>query len=388
MFQKHFQNIALFLAFVLYGSFSSPTPDTISWAEIAIGLLLIIGIGFKKIISVFSGMALWRGSIDQRFLTACFLLALIPAALIGCLSFHPFNDLVRDLIPLGYFFLTVFLCDRDVEKPLLYGIVFTGVMFALRFWPNSGLTFDLIGQSRGDDQMLYLTSSPSVLFSGLYLLFIGTSLEKQTLWRRIGTLVLAMICLLTIAATLQRGAMLLSGLVIFGVFWHRLQRTPHFMYFCVVTLFVGGIWFGPMLIDLVDLVWHKTLEVGDNQRLAELHSVMLALQPNPWNFVFGLGWGATIVTAASTFADVRYTHMLFSYMLFKAGIIGLFALAGYAGFIGKRIIRQLPQRPLITCAALPSLILGFAIYPSFKMLCFGAIIALLTVIKINPENNS
>jgi len=72
--------------------------------------------------------------------------------------------------------------------------------------------------------------------------------------------------------------------------------------------------------------------------------------------------------------------------LLKTGLIGLIALGGYLFFLARRVIRQFPQRAMITCAALPSLILGLTLYPSFKMLCFGAILALLSVPKVNPES--
>jgi hypothetical protein len=382
--KKQFSAYALLAALVLYGLFSSPTPDEVSWAEITIGALLLVAMGWRNLGAVFSGAGLWSGPVEKCFLTGCFLLLLIPAAINGFLSGYEFNDIVRDVIPLGFFFLVLFLYGRGLEKELLYGIVFTGVMYALRFWPESGLSSESFGLNRGNDEMLYLTSSPSVMFAGLFLLFKATELQPHKLWWRLLCLALSVICLLTLIATLQRAAIFLAALSVFFIFWHRTQRSPNFLFALVATLFVGGIFLAPTIGDIVDLIWRKTVEVGDNERFAELHSVINALGGNPWHFIFGLGWGAKIVTAASGYADVRYTHMLLSYALFKTGLIGFMATLAYGVWLARRIVLQFPQRAALSCAALPSLILGFTLYPSFKMLCFGAIIALLA----NPQETT
>jgi hypothetical protein len=404
--KDNYKSFALLAALVIYGLFSSPTPDILSWAEIVMGVLLVVAAGPVNMAGIFSGAVLWHGPREKKFLTISFLTLLIPGTINGFLSGYEINDIVRDVIPLGFFFLSLFLyqpsrnaCESEhpialqrdprirkgYEWALLYGLVFTGVLFALRFWPASGLTLSRFGLDRGNDEMLYLTSSPSVLFAGLYLLFKGTELQTQKWYWRLLCLIGAVICLLTLVATLQRAAIFLAALSTFFIFWHRTQRSPNFLFAILATLFVGGLWLAPTLADIVDLIWRKTVEVGDNERFAELHSVIGVLGVNPWHYVFGLGWGAKIVTAASGYADVRYTHMLFSYSLFKTGLIGFVATASYGLWLARRIIRQFPQRAALSCAALPSLILGFTLYPSFKMLCFGAIIALLATGQENHE---
>ena len=377
MDKKNFLNLILLLAFVLYGLFSSPTPDVISWAEVAIGLLLVVASGWRNIALSFSGAGLWVPPFERLFLTACFLLLFVPGTVNGFISGHEVNDILRDLIPLGFFFLSLFLYGRGYQKELLYGLVFTGVMFALRFWPASGLTLSRFGLDRGNDEMLYLTSSPSVMFAGLFLLFKATELQTIKFWLRGLYLLGAAICLFTLIATLQRAAIFLAALSIFFIFWHRTQRSPKFLFALVATLFVGGIFLAPTVTDIVDLIWRKTVEVGDNERFAELFTVFHAMGNNPLNYLFGLGWGAKIVTAASGYADVRYTHMLLSYALMKTGLVGLIATVAYGIWLARRIVKQFPQQAALTCAVLPSLILGFTLYPSFKMLCFGAMIALV-----------
>jgi hypothetical protein len=385
--KNNYQSYALLTAFVMYGLFSSPTPDVISWAEVVMGLLLLIAAGPVNLAGIFSGASLWHGPREKKFLTICFLSLLIPGTINGFLSGYEFNDIMRDVIPLGFFFLALFLYGQNFEKELRYGLVFTGIFFALRFWPASGLTLSRFGLDRGNDEMLYLTSSPVVLFAGLYLLFKGTELRTQKWWWRLLCIFGAVICLLTLIATLQRAAIFLAALSIFFIFWHRTQKSPNFLMAMIATLFIAGIFLAPMIGDIVDLIWRKTVEVGDNERFAELHSVFGVLGVNPWHYLFGLGWGAKIVTAASGYADVRYTHMLLSYSLFKTGLIGFAATFSYGAWLVWRVILQFPQRAALSCAALPSLILGFTLYPSFKMLCFGAIIALLATGQEHHERD-
>jgi hypothetical protein len=366
----------LLAAFLIYAFFSSPTPDQVGWAEFAIGGLVLGAVGVPTLVSIFGGAALWHGDLGRRYLTACFLLLMLPV-ITGVIAGYDWNDILRDVIPLGFFFLPLFLFGAQFRAALLAGIVVTGVVFALRFWPSSGLTLAQIGLDRGNDEMLYLTSSPAVLFAGLYLLFWGSALQPRPLLYRLAAFGLSLVCLTTIAATLQRGAMALSLLVCFGVFWHRVQRSPHFLYAIIAVLVIDGIVFAPFIMDLVMLIWRKTLDVGDNARLAELKTVLDALGSSPWNYFFGLGWGAKIVTAASGYASVRYTHMIVSYALLKGGILALGAVMGYGLWLGKTMIKRFSNDPMVAAAMIPSFILGWTVYPSFKMLCFGAIMALL-----------
>lgn len=368
----------LLATFVLYGAFSSPTPDAVTWAELAIGLCLLCAITPARVLEIFSGLALWQPPPARQFLGGCFLALLIPGTINGMLSGHHAWDILRDIIPLGFFFLPLFLY-RAPTRFLLPGLLFTGFVFALRFWPASGLTLARFGLNRGNDELLYLTSSPAVLFSGLYFLFLATDLRHLSPGRRIACIVAAMICLLTIVATLQRAAIILAGASVFFVLLFRARRHPFALYFLVTVGAAALFLAGPTILDVLMLIWRKTREVGDNARFAELHSVINVMGNDPLHWIFGLGWGAKIMTAASGYAEVRYTHMLGSYALFKTGLIGLCATLGYAAWVIHRVIRHLPQRPALCAAGIPSLLLGFLLYPSFKMLCFGAMLALLTL---------
>lgn len=376
-------NLFLLAALCVYGVFSSPTPDTITWAEIVIGFCLFCAAGIRSFATIFSGFALWHGDRDKRILTACFLAMFLLPVITGIINRHSMNDILRDIIPLGFFFLPLFLHDmmrRDPvvsERVLRFGLCWIGVFFALRFWPASGLTATRFGLDRGNDEMLYLTSSPAVMTAGLYLFFVATEITPRRLVVRVLALLAAAICLMTIVATLQRGAIVLALLVMFFVTLSRLPRSPFLLLFCAGATLAFIFIFGQTFVDVIAMVWRKTLEVGDNARLAELKTVIHALGDNPLHWMFGMGWGARVLTAASGYAEVRYTHMLASYTLLKCGVLGLGALVVYGFWLLHNLVRRFTVNPMLVMAITPSLVLGFLVYPSFKMLCFGIMLALL-----------
>jgi hypothetical protein len=304
---------------------------------------------------------------------AAFLVLLSVPLAVGVIGQYPVNDVLRDVIPLLYFFLPL-LVIRDSKKALLYGLLAVGVFYSLRFWPASGLTLARLGLDRGDDEMLYLSSSPAISFAGLYLFFMAAAPQEKPLWHRAAFLFLSATCLLTLVAILQRGALLLVLTVLWFYGLSRLKKSPAFLVFSLAVVLVFGFAFAETIIGTLETIWRKTLLVGDNARFAELASVRDHLDRNPLQWLTGAGWGATLTTAASGHAKVRYTHMLIGYVLLKGGIAGLGALIAYMA----TLLRNLRHTdPLIVASAAPSLILGLTLYPSFKMLCFGALLALV-----------
>ncbi len=403
------RNTALFLALVLYGLFSSPTPDEISVFEYAIGGLLLTAIGAPALFGIFTGRYLFLSakssfprkresspfsgsvSLDPRFhgddglrwmAWGFAVLFFIPLA-VGVLAQHPVEDILRDIIPLGYFFLPLFLAPLAAENPqetrcaLLWGLVAIGVFYALRFWPASNLTLARIGLDRGDDETLYLSSSPAIAFAGLTLFFAATSREETPLWQRVAFLFFSAACLMTLVAILQRGAILLVLLVLWFYALGRARQSPGFLLVLVAACGAALFFMGDGIGGALETVWRKTLLVGDNARFAELASVREALDRNPAQWLSGAGWGAKIFTAASGHAEVRYTHMLIGYVLLKGGMIGLTALFAYLAFLARRYAQLWRDEPLVAAALFPTLFLGLTLYPSFKMLCFGAMLALI-----------
>ncbi len=190
---------------------------------------------------------------------------------------------------------------------------------------------------------------------------------------------------MTLAAILQRGALILAFLVLWFVFLDRVIRSPKILMLGFLTALIGFAVMGDTILDLVALIARKTAEVGDNARIAELQSVIDTMNDDPMRWLFGAGWGARIYTAASGYAHVRYTHMLLSYILFKAGLVGLGALTLYLTLLFRRLRLASHHDPALTAAVLPSLLLGLTLYPSFKMLCFGAMLSLIwATARANP----
>jgi hypothetical protein len=161
----------------------------------------------------------------------------------------------------------------------------------------------------------------------------------------------------------------------------RVKKSLHFGMFVFAGVIVMGFAFGGVFSDTLATIWRKTQLVGDNARFAELETVREALNRNPVQWLTGAGWGARVTTAASGHADVRYTHMLLGYVLLKAGLLGLVAMMAYLGVLLQNFTRFFRTNPLICMAAMPPVFLGLTLYPSFKMLCFGAMLALIAPLK-------
>lgn len=409
------RDAALFAALFLYGLFSSPTPDEISIFEGVIGALLIAAIGLPVLFGAFTGRylplsfprkresskAADLAPLDPRchgddgigMVAWCFFILLYLPLAIGILSQHSPGDVLRDVIPLGYFFLPLFLMPLadshpdDTRKALLYGLCAVGVLYALRFWPASNLTLARLGLDRGDDETLYLSSSPAISFAGLYLFFVATDSSARVLWQRGLLLFLSAACLMTLVAILQRGTIVLVLLVLWFYALYRARRSPGFLLALLTGAAAMLFFLGDGVAGALETLWRKTLLVGDNARFAEIQSVRERLDRNPLQWITGAGWGTKLVTAASGHADVRYTHMLGSYVLLKGGILCLAALILYLTFLGRRYATLWRAEPLVAAALFPSLFLGLTLYPSFKMLCFGAMLALVALRPLAQEDH-
>src|SRR5690606_20672002 len=82
-----------------YGALSSPTPDTPGWVEAIIGICLLAAIPFRAVL---------RYTLHDRTLRLLTLVAatlLILPATVALIQQRDPTDMLRDLIPLGYFFL-------------------------------------------------------------------------------------------------------------------------------------------------------------------------------------------------------------------------------------------------------------------------------------------
>ena len=385
------QYTSVLLALLLYGLFGQPTPDSVGVIEVIIALLLLFGAGAHGLSAVFvnaqnagaPSRPLWF-SAGQFFavfgLSVPFFIALAGGADI--------KEVARDLIAFGFILLPLlyvhlFRDARGFRRLFMFGVVFIGVAFSARiFLPLALPKFGLPSAVA-----LYLTITPAVLFSALYLLaasFLRISWRRgDVIYNVFYGFFAALIALLPIFAltyALQRASF--AALVVFavaGLFYILLYR-PETALRLVTLLAVLVFAFLPQLQDVIMRLELKHVQVGLNSRGAELQAVLQLGTRDIGHFLFGHGWGALFENPAVGKMQVGYTHNLFSYYFFKTGLIGTALLVFYWGAIFRENLRLVRiNLPLGLSLMLPILISSF-FYASHKAFSFGLLLLLVCAI--------
>ncbi len=392
----------LALALAIYGGFSSPTPDDPGWAEAAIGVLLVLAIGLGRGVAVASGALLARP--DASLLMAAGSLALVwllwvPLVRGAAAGWDP-EAILRDLIPLLYLFLPLFLADPgrgDPDRPdgaggsrdrtiaaLCLGLALAGVLFAGRFFVISATLVHTIRPNAAFDGLLYLPNGPVVLFAAILLPL--TALE----WlgraphplRWLGALAMlggGGLCLAALAVTVQRAALATAALAFLLHFVRSLRRGP--------ALALGGpalaavvVWsLGDVLLGVINLLIVKTQVLAFNRHDDEIHTAADIAGRSLDAVLIGAGWGSLFEIPAVPGMYVSYFHALPLYFLVKAGLIGLvLALTYFAGFVPSLIMLMERRFALFLACAAP-LSIGALIQPSFKYLDYGLMLCLVVL---------
>lgn len=375
------QSYCLFLAMILYGCFSSPTPDIIGLPEIVVGICLCLSL---------------RITVEKRGDTFPFLLLLgygltIPTGL-ALINGHSLVDMMRDMIPFFYLILPVFLvwiggfyAERFIAVLAGVGLLFSA-RTVLAYQPIL-LTPSLWGQGPPAD-LLYLANSPEVLFSALYCIGQGG------LWlmtgKRLKGIALALLALLPIVAmalmTQRAGMGAVAAYILAGI-CAALYVRPRwgFIFAGFILIVIGAVW--PVLKPVFALLWQKTEIVGLNARAEEWSAVIHILSGGWSTLLFGEGWGGRLENPAVGGLNVNYTHSLISSLLLKTGVIGTLGVLGVCGIAVCRSFKTIlsqrtPQDLMIIGAVLFPLLISTFLYASYKSLGFGLILLVFFIFPI------
>lgn len=149
---------------------------------------------------------------------------------------------------------------------------------------------------------------------------------------------------------------------------------------------IGGVIFKDALAGLV-LKQHL---VGTNGKLEEWGAVIGIIGKDWSHLLMGIGWGNEFVPNYQPY-PVRFTHSLFSFVLLKSGLLGFLLLVMvYARLIG-RFLSRLRKTVLehdqlaIILASTAVIIIGLTFQPTYKMLGFSVILAMLLAWPPNPS---
>lgn len=359
---------AFFVAgLVLYAIAGAPTPDSYGWVELLIAGFLLCAVRPPDMGR--HGVMLWA-----------VLYGLCGPTLVALIHGAAFPDMLRDLVP--FLFLFLILVYREHVSALgerFYWLVaLIGVLFSVRALVPYGHVWFAGGDpfSGAPQDLLYLSNSPEVLFSAIWLM--GHGMDQLFLRGRVlrgaGEMVLAALPVLAMALMMQRAGLAAVACAALFFMVRLFYRSPRRFLWAALFLGVGGAFLWPVLSFLLDAALWKTRVVGLNSRGQEWQAV-LSLVTSGWaESLFGYGWGARFENPAVGGLSVMFTHSFLSSLWFKTGLAGI-VLSGGAVAIGlARGLREVLKNPSLGPAVLFPLLISGAIYASYKSLGFGLIL--------------
>lgn len=382
------QSGCLFLAMIVYGCLSSPTPDHIGFVEILVGVLLCLS--FRV-----AGGRSGDGNPKFSWVILCYGLS-IPTFL-ALINGHSLNDIMRDIIPFFYLMLPVFLGWVGISYPerFLATLAGIGILFSIRTafaYQPVLLTPALWGQGPPAD-LLYLANSPEVLFSALYCLGQGGS-HFMTCGQRIkGAVIglLALIPMVAMALMMQRAGIGAVFLYVFASLCLVTYHRPKWGGIFALLILAGGAVAWPVFEPVLFFLWQKTEIVGLNARAQEWAAVISVLSDSWVNMFFGEGWGGRIENPAVGGLDVNYTHSLLSSLLLKTGVIGTIfifcaclvpVLRSFRELFSVQNKQDFMTGLMMMGAVIFPLLISVFLYASYKSLGFGLILLVFFIFPI------
>ncbi|MEI6558144.1 MAG: hypothetical protein WCO00_07025 [Rhodospirillaceae bacterium] len=388
-------------ALTVYGLASAPAPPEAGAAEIAIALLLIAATGLERPAAMASGRLLLHPEA-RRFETvgAVVFVGLLWVPLLrGAALDWSGRDILRDLVPLLYLFLPVLLvaplrvAGARAVGLLVTGLTLAGLAFALRWWTDAGWAFGAIGHRAMGEGPGYLLNSPAVQFAALWLPFSAIRLlwpavdaepRPGRLWLRLALplplIVAALLIGAALAGTVHRMALLMIAASGLGYLVWCARRTVWPL--LVVLLGLAALLTllpGAPLPGALGMLVIKSQQVGVNERANEVAAVLDQTGRSWTSLLIGDGWGTLMANPAVGGWRVSYTHSFPSYLLLKTGLLGLLLMVCWLATLAPAALRLARRDPPLAFAALPPLAGGLLVHTSFKYLCFGLLLTLVTL---------
>ncbi len=380
----------LAVALAAYGLSGAPAPPGIGWTEAVMAAGLACALGLVRPLCVGSGLMLTAPSarLHEVVGTAAFLyllwVPLLGAAVAGAAP----EDVVRDVVPLGFFFLPVLLAPAGplASRLLPAGLAGVGLLFGLRWW-WPGVDVGSVGRAAMAEGDLYLLNSPAVLFAAVWLPLEGAAgLVRR---RRSGSAILAIagsalmvaagaVAAAALAGAVHRAAILTAVAAVACRVLILGRRTP--LILGAIALAGGGVAVAlqdTILGTVAQIAW-KTEIYGLNERASEAAAVADHIGSSFASLVFGAGWGALVRNPAVGEMWVSYTHSFATYMLLKTGIAGMIAVVAYLLSLVPPLVMLMKRETALAFGLLPPLAIGLFAHTSFKYLCFGLILSIIT----------
>lgn len=381
---------ALYAAIFVYALFSSPTPDRVGMAEAAVAAFLMLAVGVAGAPSAFM-RRLPSAALSYHRL---FLLWMLSVPLIvGVINAHAPGDILRDMVPVIFLILPLcFVADDDPHATEILAkiTVLAGVCFALRYLWMAAPVFINLGWEPAHDSMLYLANSPLIPFAAI-IGFAWITKTRGWFWaHRIVGVAVFTVCLLAMAAMVQRAPLFLTLAACGVVAFARLGPSP-LRTILVLALLTAAAWpLVPLIVQIWDGLVAKTLAVGWNSRLTESAAVrQMIWRGDIIDSLFGYGWGSLWQSPAVAGQWVRFTHNMMTYYWLKAGLAGLILSVVFVVVWLREGLGLLRHNIVIALAILVPLFIHSFFYTGFKTLDYAVLLLLLSLHTKRPwQTNS
>lgn len=377
---------ALTAALLVQGAASRPAPQIFRpEVEGVVALLLTLAVGWRRPLSLALGA---RDGPRWIAVGAACLAALlwIPLAR-GAWAGWPAADVVRDVVPLLFIFLPLALVPA--LKPtgwvgvriLAAALMLEGLFLVLRWWNRVDWGFGAVGVRVMPDGDGYLLNAPSALFAAVAWPLAALHCAERGGWRGwIGATAALSAGALCVAAQLGAAHRLAFGLIVLTgltALWTRGRRISWLLPLLATALvvFVG---FGDdRLVGAVGRIVEKTRLVGGNARLEEAAAALAAAGENLGGALLGAGWGARLENPAVGGWRVAYTHTFVTYLLFKAGVVGLATGIVWFAVLAPAAARAWRRDAAWALAVIAPLAVALTAHTSYKYLDTGVLLSLL-----------
>lgn len=403
------RHICLILAWLCYGIFGQPTPDSIGLAESMIAVLLFLSI--ININNLFRYENMLKPLIcNNGYYHIIMLLWFVYPVYTGFIYGQDLRFMARDIMAVFCLVLPFFLAhnvsDRTQSTLLWVGSA-VGFFFAFReimlhfshiFLPVSAVI----------PANAYLSGAVEVSLAacvmGHYLVQALLTCPGQDGWRKIpgnrirGGILVGMLCgmmgmvLYSLYLTQQRAALAMVFIYIMGVtiFYvaSSIRQASQRMKIIAVAIALGvmGLWFHAWIGSAIAPLLEKNRLVGNNARLAEFSTILEYIGADLVTAMFGMGWGARFANPAVGLWQVGYSHSLISYLIFKTGLAGVCIYGVFMWQCLRGLGQRLRQSPALA-ACIPPLILSLTLYANYKSLGYGLVLTVLSMrndIKARP----
>lgn len=374
--------VAYCIALLVYGLLGQPFPKSVGVAELAIGVFLLLAAGKNGFINVIGRLARSR---QYRLPWLIFFYMLTVPTLVGVFRGWSLEDILRDVIPLFFFFqflIFVPVFPPKLWKTLPWVLVASGLIMATRFYRDIGVDIRRLGYEFYIFKQflsVHIPYDPVFMFGTIYL---WLEFLKKPHWKRIPLLIGGVYLIGTEVAINQRAPVVISLLtfLIYSLFNTSLRSKLWITSLLAVAGFVERARWNQIALAIMAKTQSHGLGTG---KLIEALVVLRMSLERLDNFIFGLGWGGLYNPPYAPLGlEVSYTHEFASYILLKNGWIGLLLV----GLFVIWLLRRLFHRPSPDIILVPSVLtlLSYALFQvGYKTLTFGAILLLLIASTAN-----